>query len=1816
MLDISVTEPFPLTIPEWTTAQRASGGLERLLALRASEESRNSNAWISLATPAQIETQWRHLEDFSATAGPASLPLFGVPFAAKDNIDVAGFPTTAACPSFAKGPLEQDSTVVANLKAAGAIVLGKTNLDQFATGLVGTRSPYGAVRNSFDLERVSGGSSSGSAVVVARGIVPFSLGTDTAGSGRVPAGLNNLIGLKPTRGAISTAGVVPACRSLDCVSIFALTTEDAETALAAAEGYDLADSFSRKRPEISAASGRRMAICSDPQWYGQEEQEAAYVRAIAKAESLGWTLVPRDFSQLFELANLLYEGPWVGERYAAIKDFIEAHEEDMDPTVRTIVLKARGFNAADLFAAEYRRQDLTRDIERAFGEFDAILVPTAPTFPTIEDLEREPIKENAILGTYTNFVNFLDWSALSVPAGFRADGLPFGITLISTMWQEPKLMALAREWLSTAPRPLGATKAEILEPVKDVINETTIAVVVVGAHLTGFPLNKDLTCRGAVFDRATKTSSNYQLFSLDTGSPIKKPGLKRVREGGSSIEVEVWNLPRSELASFVKTIATPLGIGSVELEDGNWAHSFICEPYGLEGAIDITSFGGWRGFMASQKPQTAESKRLAREIKTVLIANRGEIAVRIIKTLRKLGIKAVTIHSRADAKAHHVRDADLSLALEGNSVSETYLDGQQILKLAKESGAEAIIPGYGFLAENADFASQVEDAGLVWIGPTPDQMRKLGLKHLAREVAISAGVPVVPGSKSLLESVDQALAEAERIKYPVMLKSTAGGGGIGLSRCNDAKSLTEAYHSVQRLAEANFGDAGMFVEHFIENARHIEVQMLGDGEGNFTTAGERDCSLQRRNQKVVEESPAVFVPLVVRDRMREAAKRLAKAVKYRNVGTIEYIYDVDTEEFYFLEVNTRLQVEHPVTESVTGLDLVEAMVKIASGNSHDLFLNREQGFVVNGNSIEVRVYAESPLQNFRPSPGRLLDVVLPKNVRVDTWVEAGMDVSSSYDPMIAKIIVVADDRASALEKMALALAETTITGVETNLGYLRQIIGSELFRSGDFTTSSLNNFKVEASVIEVVEAGSQTAVQDFPGRKKFWHIGVPPSGPFDDYSFRLANRIVGNDKRAAGLEMTVQGPSLLFHSDAIVAITGAEVEVKIDGEVAKTNIALSVRRGQTLAIGRVINGYRMYLAIRGGVDVPEVFGSRSTFALGQLGGHNGRNLRSGDLLPLGQATATDALVSVVPAPQPPIPVQPDAVWKVAVVPGPHGAPDFFAAEGLDTLFEEEWSVHYNSNRFGIRLTGPKPQWARRTGGGAGLHPSNIHDTPYSVGSVSFTGDEAVILTCDGPSLGGFVVFCVIASSEMWKLGQMRPGDRVRFQAISAEEALTRDAALEQAITELASVPQYEIPALNGHGAPHQNLKPLLGDIGSGGCQVLCRQAGDRAMLLEFGEDDFSLRTSFLIYSFIDRHKQQSIPGVEELTPGVRTLHVQYAAGISPQTMLDALRIHENASTPSSLPSRSFRLPLVFDDSVSQAAIARYAATIRDKAPWLPSNVDFLQQLNALPSRDAVSDILIDASFLVLGLGDVFLGSPCTVPLDPRHRLTGTKYNPSRSFTPCGAVGFGGNYMCIYGMDSPGGYQLVGRTIPIWDEVLATSTRSNGGAAKKPWMFRLFDRISFYPISEAELDAAVREGRASTLVHAEPGTIELETYEAWLAANKTELDAVVAAREAAFHNAPFLEELLRPYEAPEGEKRALGGEDVDGERVRAQMPGKCWRCVVKEGDEVEVGDALVWIESNKMEIKISSPVKGRVTRVFVEEGEIVGPHDDLLVISAV
>ncbi|POR35569.1 Urea amidolyase [Tolypocladium paradoxum] len=1839
-----------ITIEDWRAAQLSDNGLGRILSLVDSERRANTKtrAWISLASPDQIRAQWSRLE--SQRHNAHELPLFGVPFAVKDNIDVEGFPTTAACPAFTAVPAAADSAVVARLKAAGAIPIGKTNLDQFATGLVGTRSPHGAVPNSFDPARVSGGSSSGSGVVVGRGTVPFSLGTDTAGSGRVPAGLNNVVGLKPTRGALSTRGVLPACRTLDCVSIFALTVQDAQTVLSVAEAYDAKDSYSRSRrvetsptptADFGTTTGENspptLAICSQPGWYGRDDQFPAYEAALDKARALGWKLTPVDFSGLFALAKLLYEGPWIAERYAAIKEFIEqSAEKDMDPVVRGIVSKANNFTAADAFASEYIRRDLAREITIVFRDFDGLLVPTTPTFPTIEQVLADPVQENSLLGTYTNFVNFLDWSAISIPAGFRADGLPFGITLISNAWQEPRLLRLSQQWFSGENRRLGATTVSREadgSPVMAGDGSGWTSIAVVGAHLTGFPLNKDLVSRGAKFETSTTTANMYRLFALSSASSPKKPGLKRVASAdqGRQIAVEVWKLPQQALASFMATIPSPLAIGSIELDHGRWVRGFVCEPIGLRNATDITDFGGWKAYMqhlqthsqcngvCTQGPELSckANKRISR----VLIANRGEIASRIIRSLHKMNIEAVSIYSDADASALHVRDAEMSLRLEGDSVTETYLDGSQVLKLAKSVQADAIIPGYGFLSENAEFAQAVEAAGLVWVGPTPEQMSDLGLKHRAREIAESSGVQVVPGSSKLSTSLEDARQEAEQIAFPLMVKSTAGGGGIGLRRCNDLESLDDAFDAVQRLAAANFGDSGVFLERYIENARHVEVQILGDGKGRVLAAGERDCSLQRRHQKVVEESPAFAVPEDIRANMRASAVRLASAVKYRNVGTVEFIYDVDSQEYFFLEVNTRLQVEHPVTEAVTGLDLIECMLKIASDDCNELFGDSSEGIVASGASIEVRLYAESPLQGFRPCTGSITSLVFPSSLRVDTWVDVGTAVSTRYDPLLAKLIATGRDRQEAVQRLAAGLAETEIKGVQTNLEYLRQVVSWSLFESGNYTTKSLDSFQFCSPSLEVLEPGAMTTIQDFPGRTGYWNVGVPPSGPMDHLSFRLANRLVSNSPDAAAIECTFQGPTFRFHCDTVVAITGAEAPVTLDGQPAACNQAFPLHAGQTLSIGSVSNGYRVYIAIAGGISVPKVMGSRATFEVGSLGGKDGGKLHQGDLLPIGTDQYSKPTVDTFPvAALVPIPPQPNACWTIGVVPGPHGAPDYFTAEGLASLFAGEWRVHHNSNRLGIRLTGPRPQWARQTGGEAGLHPSNIHDSPYSIGSVSFTGDEAVVLTCDGPSLGGFVVFCVVASSEMWKLGQARPGDTIRLRAIDTELASRLDKKLDAAIQDLTELPRLEDFCMADDES--RSTSAVAGEVECGGEKIVVRQAGDRALILEFGKHEvFDLRQSFKIHAFCQNHGRNPIEGVEEVTPGVRTVHIIYAGGLSPQSILDRLAHHVSSYTiPNRVSSRTLHLPLAFDDSVSQAAVERYAATIRSEAPWLPSNVAFLERLNGLSD---MSSLLYDATFLVLGLGDVFLGSPCAVPLDPRHRLFGTKYNPSRSFTPRRSVGVGGQYMCIYATDSPGGYQLVGRTVDIWDSNAVPSgdeqpvvARSSGETASStpvdPWMFRLFDRISFYAVKESELDAKP----ASQLISITDGELDLEKYELWIDSHH---DAIAAHRETSFLTAPLLDELRRPYRPKHSTDSAINGISksalsVGGEKIKAMMPGRCYNFVVKENSKVRKGDVLMWIESSKMEIEIRSPVGGECTRVLVKDGALVDAGETLVTIE--
>ncbi|HSM27225.1 MAG TPA: biotin carboxylase N-terminal domain-containing protein, partial [Thioalkalivibrio sp.] len=488
----------------------------------------------------------------------------------------------------------------------------------------------------------------------------------------------------------------------------------------------------------------------------------------------------------------------------------------------------------------------------------------------------------------------------------------------------------------------------------------------------------------------------------------------------------------------------------------------------------------------------------------VLIANRGAIACRIIRTLKRMGIGSVAVYSEADRHSLHVREADEGVLIGPAPPAQSYLDGEHILRVARETGAGAIHPGYGFLSENADFAQRCEAAGIAFAGPTPQQIRDFGLKHRARELARAAGLPMLPGTE-LLDHPDHAVAEADRIGFPVMLKSTAGGGGIGMQLCRDEAGLREAWDSVQRLAQNNFANAGVFLEKYVEQARHIEVQIFGDGRGEVIALGERDCSLQRRNQKVVEEAPAPNLPEAARARLLTDSEALGKRVGYRGAGTVEYLYDAETGAFYFLEVNTRLQVEHGVTEEVTGVDLVEWMLLAAAGELPPLETLRPGP--ARGHAIQARIYAEDPGKHFQPSAGLLTEARFPDDVRVDTWVERGSEISPFYDPMIAKLIVHAADRDAACARLQAALTATDLQGLETNLRYLRQVAMDPVFLRGEQTTRTLGNLRYHADSIDVLDPGTQTTLQDWPGRAGYWDIGVPPSGPMDSLAFRLGNRL-------------------------------------------------------------------------------------------------------------------------------------------------------------------------------------------------------------------------------------------------------------------------------------------------------------------------------------------------------------------------------------------------------------------------------------------------------------------------------------------------------------------------------------------------------------------------------------------------------------------------------------------------------------------------------------------------------------------------------------
>ncbi|EPF68026.1 5-oxoprolinase/urea amidolyase family protein [Pseudomonas syringae] len=1435
----------------------------------------------------------------------------------------------------------------------------------------------------------------------------------------------------------------------------------------------------------------------------------------------------------------------------------------------------------------------------------------------------------------------------------------------------------------------------------------------------------------------------------------------------------------------------------------------------------------------------------------LLIANRGAIACRILRTLRTLQVKGVAVYSEADAASLHLMQAYEAHSLGEGGAAGTYLAVDKILAIAKASGATAIHPGYGFLSENAGFAQACEDAGIAFVGPTPEQLRVFGLKHTARALARQHGVPMLEGTE-LLDSLESAIAAAHTIGYPVMLKSTAGGGGIGMRVCRSAEELADSFEAVKRLGQNNFSDAGVFIEKYIQRARHLEVQVFGDGQGEVLALGVRDCSVQRRNQKVLEETPAPNLPHGMAEELCIAAVKLARAVNYRSAGTVEFVFDSEDQRFYFLEVNTRLQVEHGVTEQVWGVDLVSWMVQLAAGDLPPLD-QLQAGLKPVGHAIQARLYAEDPGRDFQPCPGLLTAADFPpadgRSLRIDTWVEAGCEIPPYFDPMIAKLISWAPSREDASAGLIDALNETRLYGVETNRDYLRQIIADAPFASGQPWTRCLEDLMYHADTFEVLSGGTQTSVQDYPGRLGYWAVGVPPSGPMDSRALRQGNGLLGNPEGCAALEITMSGPLLRFNTDAVVAVTGAHIPITLDGQACAMNTALFVSAGSTLSLGTIAGaGVRSYLCVRGGLDVPDYLGSKSTFTLGQFGGHGGRALRAGDVLhiaPLversaGQQIADEALEALTD------------VRRMRVIYGPHAAPEYFTEAYIERFFATDWEVHFNSSRTGVRLIGPKPEWVRADGGEAGLHPSNIHDNPYAIGAVDFTGDMPVILGPDGPSLGGFVCPVTIIEADLWQLGQLKAGDKVRFTPVSVEAChaercgsalasegyipdaenpstatsssrasslpqdtanfrrselvregyssdaenlstatpssrasslpqgtanfrrselvregyssdaenlstatpssrassliqgtanscgseLARESYIPGAENPSAATPSSRASSLpqgtanfrrselvrEGYSPDAENLStatpssrasslpqgtanfrgselarevyspdaenpstapassrtsplpqgtanfrgselareghipdaenpsaapdssrtspllqgtansrdsevvriedlpsPVILDIGQDDKRLVARLSGDTHLLLEIGAPELDLVLRLRGHALMLALEAKALAGVIDLTPGIRSLQVHYRPEQLPLwQLLDIIAGEWDAVCAAKdlqVASRIVNLPLSWDDPACQLAIEKYMTTVRKDAPWCPSNLEFIRRINDLPNLDEVQRTVFDASYLVMGLGDVYLGAPVATPLDPRHRLVTTKYNPARTWTAENSVGIGGAYMCVYGMEGPGGYQFVGRTLQMWNRY-----RDVAAFEGKPWLLRFFDQIRFYPVSADELLRIRRDfplGRFA--LNIEHSTLNLADYQAFLSRETEGITAFRAQQNAAFNaeRERWIANGQADFQSDEGvtpntEEQPLqhGQQGVD-----SHIAGNLWQVQVQPGEHVEAGDVLVILESMKMEIPLLAPIAGVVQDVRVQPGSAVRAGQRVVVLSA-
>lgn len=1245
-----------------------------------------------------------------------------------------------------------------------------------------------------------------------------------------------------------------------------------------------------------------------------------------------------------------------------------------------------------------------------------------------------------------------------------------------------------------------------------------------------------------------------------------------------------------------------------------------------------------------------------KNIKKVLIANRGEIASRIIRTCKEYGLESIAIYPKEDIESLHVSQADIAVLLSGTGAN-AYVDIDQIVQIAVEQKADVVIPGYGFLSENSHFASKLFEAGIAFAGPSAESVEKFGLKHLARQISINANVPVVPGT-TLIDNVNELVDACNEIGYPVILKATAGGGGMGLKVCYSPEQVETNFAEVKSRGASLFSNTGVFVEKYIENGRHIEVQLFGNGLGDVVTYGERECSIQRRHQKVIEETPSPFVATIgkeynLRKHLTDCAKRLASSINYKSAGTVEFLVDNDTGKFYFLEMNTRLQVEHGITEMVYNVDLVYFMIlqadyelsksgiPIATLNEN-LKYDDDNVEIPNGHAIEVRVYAENPIRDFAPSPGMLHYVEFPKQktsqdyiVRVDHWIETGGKISPYFDPLLAKVMVWSPERTS--KNMIQVLEDIKIQGPINNIEYCICILKSNNFNTGLTLTNFLSTFEFNPNLIEFEEAGNYTTVQDAVGRPEVRH-GVPRSGAADGLSLQLANIIVNNDSNIEGLEFTMKGPVLKFHSNAIVAFTGASFDITLNEHIKLPMFTeLFIPQGSVIDVGEVQDkSSKCYMAVKGGlVGVADYLGSKSCTPALNLGGHQGRTFLPGDCLEIEPCdTEFNNFKTGYKLPKGLIPKFNLDEVVVRMISGPHDTPDIASEEGLETVYSHPYTVNFNSNRGAIRLDGPSFEFSRADGGDGGGHPSNILEYPYPCCGLSTVGSIMVLFGVDGATLSGFTCVSVPCEVDFRRFGQASVNGVIKFNLISHNDALKllkkRKEFLKLALQRPVEIDDdtfIKYDNLDSYDVIESKMgkflyqRPNTGELP----MVSFRQAGESMILIDFGISDFTLFNNGRQHILSLEIEKQLFGFYNSIECSSGAMCITFdPLKVNRDKLLNKLIEIESiisAIEKLKVPSRVFKLPVCFDHSALNKCIERYQRSQRPHAPYLPSNVEYLMKANCIETFEDFKQCIVGKPEIVVAVS-FFCANPLLVNTDPRTRFLTSKYNPARTSTPAGAIGSGSVSHSIYPVESPGGYMIWGMTLPNW--YWDAFSRNH----KQPWPLENFDQVVYYEVTEDELNDLNTQVLTKRLSF-EPVEDEFDfsEYAKFINSIKEETKELKTRKKRAFD--VLVKEEIEDQKLWAEEKEAAKASkasvtdllhDPNAIKLISTMPANVFKFNFTKGDEVSLNDVIVILEAMKMEIpikvvdkKASENSTYRILENIVEEGDVVNPGDTLSIL---